>query len=157
MAADYDGDRKAEIAVFRRATGAWWIRGQARIDYGSPGDIPVPADYDGDGKADIGVYRPRTNTWLIRNLVTQPFGAPGYLPMALDTDGDGKAEMIMFRRGTGTWFTLNKVTDAIVESTFGTLGRLPGLTGARRDVHGRRRYRRRPAGGSGGREARLHG
>jgi hypothetical protein len=36
------------------------------VNWGSPGDVPVPGDYDGDGKDDPGIYRNGT-WWVLRS------------------------------------------------------------------------------------------
>jgi VCBS repeat protein len=61
--ADYDGDGKADIAVYNVSLGTWSILRSSDgvnvvVAWGGPGWEPVPADYDGDGKADIAVYNP---------------------------------------------------------------------------------------------------
>ena len=63
VAADYNGDGKADVAVYRKTTGQWFIDyssgGLQGVAFGNPNtDIPVPADYDGDGKADLALFRP---------------------------------------------------------------------------------------------------
>ncbi|MBI3423809.1 MAG: hypothetical protein HY011_12800, partial [Acidobacteria bacterium] len=71
---DYDGDGKADHAIWRGADSIWYIRkssdGQAILqfwgaNYAPYFDIPTPGDYDGDGKTDIGVFR-RSGTWFVR-------------------------------------------------------------------------------------------
>jgi hypothetical protein len=39
--ADYDADGKAEVAVFRPATGMWYVRGLFNRSWGLSGDVPA--------------------------------------------------------------------------------------------------------------------
>ena len=72
--ADYNGDGKADLAVYHLATGNWyiWAIGGATlsVNWGFPGCVPVPADYDGDGKADRTVYWPAEGRWYVFNSST---------------------------------------------------------------------------------------
>jgi hypothetical protein len=75
--ADYDGDGKTDIAIYRPSTGLWLVLSSlpgcptaggcklAEVYWGAPGDIPIPGDYDGDGYADFAVFRPSTATWFV--------------------------------------------------------------------------------------------
>ena len=91
---DFDGDGKADIAVFRGATGEWIIQRSGSpgappdlIAWGCPltiaticDDVVVPADYDDDGLDDVAVYRFPIGVWFIRRssdsqLMTVAWGA----------------------------------------------------------------------------------
>ena len=112
--ADYDGDGDADVAVYRPATGQWFVRGALRevVQYGlgcgacaSPADIPVPADYTGDGVADRAVYRATTGQWFVHEgPQAAPYGEAGDVPAPADYDGDGVVDFAVFRPSTGQWF-----------------------------------------------------
>ena len=75
MPADYDGDGKADPALWRTSKNQWKYRasgsGYALVRIYFPfadGDIAVPADYDGDGKADPALWRPSKNQ--VRHLAS---------------------------------------------------------------------------------------
>jgi hypothetical protein len=114
---DYDGDGKAQLAVFRPATAQWLIQ-QAdgsccEMSFGAPHlDVPVPGDYDGDGKTDLAVFRPSTAQWLILRSdgTTQEttHGVPGSdIPVPGDYDGDGKTDLAVFQVQNASWLIRN--------------------------------------------------
>jgi subtilisin len=108
---DYDADHTADIAVYRRSTGEWFVRGIVTAFWGDPSlnDIPVPADYNGDKRIDIAVYRASTGTWFVRGLAAVFWGvqSAGDIPVPADYNGDRLADIAAYRATTGTWFIRN--------------------------------------------------
>jgi len=122
---DFDGDGKADISVFRPSNNVWYLnrstQGFSAAQFGSGGDLIVPADYDGDGKTDIAVYR--AGTWYLQRsgsgFAGIQFGLSNDIPMPADFDGDGKSELAVYRPSNGTWYVLNLTNNAFNAVQFG--------------------------------------
>lgn len=140
-AGDYDGDGKADIAVFR--AGDWYIMesstGTVRYDhFGQGGDVPTPNDYDKDGKAELAVARSEGGLryWYRLNssngqFVATQFGlsSDAFFAGRADYDGDGAADISVIRNISGqrNFYILRSSDQQFQGIQFGLSSDLPKL------------------------------
>jgi hypothetical protein len=114
--ADFDGDGRTDVSVFRPDAGVWFILGSANqnisgIGFGGGGDILAPGDFDGDGKTDTTVFRPSEGNWYMltkaNTFSARQFGSNGDIPVPADYNGDGKTDIAVFRPSNGVWYIAN--------------------------------------------------
>ena len=133
--ADFDGDNKTDLSIFRPASGQWWINRSSNsstfaAQFGASGDRIVPADYTGDAKTDIAVWRPSNGNWIILrsedfSFFAFPYGASGDIPAPGDFDADGRADAVVFRPSQSTWYIRRSSDGGSTIQQFGTAGDVP--------------------------------
>jgi hypothetical protein len=118
--ADYDGDGKQDVAVYRRSTATFCIIQSSTLTqrfevWGSSAgfpatpDEPSVGDYDGDGRTDLCIVRNEggNRVWYIKQSSTGTLravfwgqGTDGVFFFApVDVDGDGKQDLATNRPG----------------------------------------------------------
>lgn len=115
--ADFDGDGRSDISVFRPSDRIWYLNrstaGFTAANWGLSTDVPVPDDFDGDGMADISVFRATADgsqpDYYILNSATltvtyASWGTTGDIPLSEDFDADNRADLCIYRPSTGQFW-----------------------------------------------------
>jgi hypothetical protein len=126
--ADFDGDGKTDVSVYRPNEGNWYLNrstaGFSATKWGLSTDVPAPGDYDGDRKTDLAVYRPsndgsQPDFYILRSADSTfsfvSWGIIGDKPVIADYDGDGKDDVAVFRASTLSFYVL-KSTGGFMET-----------------------------------------
>lgn len=138
---DWDGDGKADVAVYRGGATAgaqslFYYRpsGTVGIDFraiawGVSGDQPVRGDFDGDGRLDAAIFRPSNSIWyVLQSSNSQPlfqnWGLASDQRVQADYDGDGRTNFAVFRPSNGVWYILDS-TGTPIYRQWGASGDTP--------------------------------
>jgi hypothetical protein len=109
--ADYNGDGRADLAVYRRSSGTWFVKDQFSVAWGNAKTFPIAVDVSRDGRADLVSYQRSTGTWDVYDTgagmsSTAVFGATGDVPVTQpslllainpprnDFDANGKTDLV---------------------------------------------------------------
>jgi subtilisin-like proprotein convertase family protein len=116
---DFDGDGKADVAIYHPLTYTWSINrssyGPETFTLGGPGTVPVVGVFASDGISDPASYSPTTGQWTIltaSGTQTLTLSGPGFTPQAGDVpvpgnytnNSNGIDQIAVYRASTGTFY-----------------------------------------------------
>ncbi|MBI2442170.1 MAG: choice-of-anchor D domain-containing protein, partial [Lentisphaerae bacterium] len=118
---DYDGDNKADPAVYHLnsgrlyawiSTAAYSLLESAITFHLEPGELPALGDYDGDNYIDAGVFRATAGVWYVwlssagyAQVGPALFGVDANdIPVAGDYDGDAKTDPGVYHGTERSWY-----------------------------------------------------
>jgi Fungalysin metallopeptidase (M36)/Fungalysin/Thermolysin Propeptide Motif len=135
--ADFDGDGRTDLSVFRPSEGNWYLNrstaGFAAVNWGVATDALTPADYDGDNKTDFAIFRATAadgspDFYILKSsdftVTGAAWGTTNDIPVVADYDGDGKADPAIYRPSVTAWYIL-KSSGGNQFTTFGTSSDTP--------------------------------
>lgn len=127
---DFDGDGRADAAVFRPSNAVWYLRNSSNGAavtqiWGLASDRRVPGDYDGDLRTDLAVFR--DGVWYILNssngtATYRQWGLASDILAPADYNGDGRTDTAIFRPSDQRWYAPQCADWKMHGPKFGTTG-----------------------------------
>ena len=78
------------------------------MQFGDPGDVPIPGDYNGDGVTDSRSSGRRPANGSCATSSPSSSATAGDVPVPADYNGDGITDIAVYRPSTGQWFVRNQ-------------------------------------------------
>jgi hypothetical protein len=135
--ADFDGDGKTDISVFRPSEGNWYLNqttaGFGVVKWGVSSDVLTPGDFDGDDKTDLAIFRANADSsqpdFYVLNsngftVSGVSWGVAGDIPVIGDYDGDLKSDIAVYRGSDTTFYILRSGGGATIKQ-YGVAGDVP--------------------------------
>ncbi|MEZ5306721.1 MAG: LamG-like jellyroll fold domain-containing protein [Pyrinomonadaceae bacterium] len=136
--ADFDGDGRTDISVFRPGEGKWYVDastdGFDSAKWGVHTDTPIAGDFDGDGKTDFAVFRPTDDGatpdfWVLQSsdstILGVAWGSPNDTPVIGDYDFDNRDDFAVFRQTDTNWYIHRSSDAGVMVFQFGLPGDMP--------------------------------
>ncbi|HVF46765.1 MAG TPA: zinc-dependent metalloprotease family protein, partial [Pyrinomonadaceae bacterium] len=129
--ADFDGDGRSDLSVYRPSQGIWYqnrsTEGFSARQWGISSDVLVPGDYDGDNKTDFAVFRGTDADgpdFFVLNSATNTvtytaWGVGTDVPVGGDYDGDGKFDYALWRPSNATFFIQKSTGGNFIQAQLG--------------------------------------
>lgn len=136
--ADFDGDGRTDVSIFRPSTGDWWFNrttaGLGAVNWGLNGDFPISGDFNDDKSSDFGIFRGMVNPtdadfWLLKtpafDYEAYSWGLPGDVPFSGDYNGDGQSDIAIYRGSENAYYLFIRGSAEQRAFAFGLPGDIP--------------------------------
>ncbi len=141
--ADFTGDRRADVAIYDRRTGGWWVGRSTGAGFaiepwashfGTRPDVEdvFVGDFTGDGRADVAIHDRVSGDWWVGRSTGAGFAIEPWASQfgtrgsdieeifVADVDGDGRMDVVIHDRQVGAWWVGRSTGSGLVLELWAT-------------------------------------